>query len=306
MTMVCFVDDDVICEGYSVTEEIFLLMDNPQLGDTAQSSQKHKSNSANLQQQQQRGGGAGNSNRNRGGSTDEAETAGGATDLPAAGMASENKQVTSSAAVKGIVLDLHANPEATGSRFENPQWWRYLPSLKPLGLNAMLTYNYTAAETFSQQESAQRQASNGDGNQAVSGAHHHRSNSNHLPYPSAVQRSAQEGVITGSDQNPLLLSQAAQFQNQHQQTERSLVRHIRHLLPPESLRELAEEIGFEQSDLSAFSRVLEVNVLAPGLENAHLLEDTHQWGQEESRRRGSLLPQLRGGVYKDFRGNVIP
>ncbi len=305
--MVCFVDDDVICEGYSVTEEIFLLMDNPQLGDTAQSSQKHKSNFAS--QQQQRGGGAAGNiiNRNRGESTDEAETVGGATYMPAAaGLASDNKQVTSSVAVKGIVLDLHANPEATGSRFENPQWWRYLPSLKPLGLNAMLTYNYTAAETFSQQESAQRQASNGDGNQTVSGAHHHRLNSSHLPYPSTVQRSAQEGANTGSDQNPLLLSQAAQFQNQHQQTERSLVRHIRHLLPPESLRELAEEIGFEQSDLSAFSRVLEVNVLAPGLENAHLLEDTHQWGQEESRRRGSLLPQLRGGVYKDFRGNVIP
>lgn len=47
---------------------------------------------------------------------------------------------------------------------------------------------------------------------------------------------------------------------------------------------------------------IQVNVLAPGLENAHLLEDTHQWGQEESRRRGSLLPQLRGGVYRDFRG----
>jgi len=92
VTMVCFVDDDVICEGYSVTEEIFLLMDNPQLGDTAQSSQKHKSNSAN-QQQQRGGGGAGISNRNRGGSTDEAETAGGgATDFPAAGMASDNKQ----------------------------------------------------------------------------------------------------------------------------------------------------------------------------------------------------------------------
>lgn len=25
VTMVCFVDDDIICEGYSVTEEIFLL-----------------------------------------------------------------------------------------------------------------------------------------------------------------------------------------------------------------------------------------------------------------------------------------
>ncbi len=43
-------------------------------------------------------------------------------------------------------------------------------------------------------------------------------------------------------------------------------------------------------------------MLAPGLENKHLLEDNHQWGQEESRRRGSLLPQLRSGVYKDMRG----
>ena len=51
---------------------------------------------------------------------------------------------------------------------------------------------------------------------------------------------------------------------------------------------------------------MQVNVLAPGLENAHLLEDTHQWGQEESRRRGSLLPQLRGGVYRDSRGALLP
>ena len=44
-------------------------------------------------------------------------------------------------------------------------------------------------------------------------------------------------------------------------------------------------------------------MIAPGLENKHLLEDNHQWGQEESRRRGSLLPQLRSGVYKDVRGD---
>ena len=25
VTMMCFVDDDIICEGYSVSEEIFLL-----------------------------------------------------------------------------------------------------------------------------------------------------------------------------------------------------------------------------------------------------------------------------------------
>ena len=38
---------------------------------------------------------------------------------------------------------------------------------------------------------------------------------------------------------------------------------------------------------------MELNVLAPGLENSltYLAEDSHQWGQEESRRRGSLTPQ---------------
>ena len=51
---------------------------------------------------------------------------------------SGNEESTTSA--KGVVLDLHANPEASGSRFEDPMWWKYLPSLKPIGLNALLTY----------------------------------------------------------------------------------------------------------------------------------------------------------------------
>ena len=75
VTMVCFIDDDIICEDFSVTEEIFLLQSS---GDSE---------------------------------------------------------------VKTKVLDLHANPEAKGSRFENPQWFTYLPSLKPIGLNAVLTYS---------------------------------------------------------------------------------------------------------------------------------------------------------------------
>lgn len=38
---------------------------------------------------------------------------------------------------------------------------------------------------------------------------------------------------------------------------------------------------------------MELNVLAPGLENSlTYLADSHQWGQEESRRRGSLTPQV--------------
>jgi len=40
--------------------------------------------------------------------------------------------------------------------------------------------------------------------------------------------------------------------------EKSLVRHIRHVLPLESLRELSEEIGFEPADLQPFRKKLEV------------------------------------------------
>ena len=35
--------------------------------------------------------------------------------------------------LRGMVLDLHANPEAKGSRFENPLWWKHMSSLKPIG-----------------------------------------------------------------------------------------------------------------------------------------------------------------------------
>jgi hypothetical protein len=40
--------------------------------------------------------------------------------------------------------------------------------------------------------------------------------------------------------------------------EKSLVRHIRYVLPLESLRELSEEIGFDPADLQPFRKKLEV------------------------------------------------
>jgi len=121
VTMVCFVDDDVICEGYSVTEEIFLLMED--------------------NQSNQRGKGGNNKNE----SSPRLPVPHGLTSSTDSAEQDKSAMKAKQANVKGVVLDLHANPEATGSRFENPQWWRYLPSLKPLGLNAMLTYSYGAA-----------------------------------------------------------------------------------------------------------------------------------------------------------------
>jgi hypothetical protein len=70
------------------------------------------------------------------------------------------------------------------------------------------------------------------------------------------------------------------------------VSHVRKTLPLESLRELAEEIGFISEDVSCFSRLLEMNVLAPRLGDRKIVEDTHAWGQEETRRRGTLVTQV--------------
>ena len=47
------------------------------------------------------------------------------------------------------------------------------------------------------------------------------------------------------------------------------------------VRELAEEIGLrEKTDCAIFHKVLEMNVIAPGLIDAKCSEDTHAWGQE--------------------------
>ncbi len=234
ITMVCFVDDDIISENYSVTEEIFLLNENQE--DSLEGiNSKFGGNSANS-----------------------------STRPPF-----NDQSVKHGPHSKVTVLDLHANPEATGSRFENPNWWKFLPCLKPLGFNALLTYKFTA------------------------------DNSNQTLSPGNLlalqENQSAKTTNTQNEDKSLELRTSADV-------EKALVRHIRKTLPLEFLRELAEEIGFVEDDLKNFTRALEVNVLAPGLENAHLLEDNHQWGQEESRRRGSLLPQLRGAVYRDTKG----
>lgn len=38
----------------------------------------------------------------------------------------------------GTVLDMHTQQGKKGVRFEDPQWWTHLPSLKPIGLTCLL------------------------------------------------------------------------------------------------------------------------------------------------------------------------
>jgi hypothetical protein len=42
---------------------------------------------------------------------------------------------------------------------------------------------------------------------------------------------------------------------------------------------LGEEIGFVEDDVVNFTRLLEMDVIAPRLADVRLLEDTHAWGQ---------------------------
>eukprot|EP01040_Poterioochromonas_malhamensis_P013609 gene13609-14995_t len=288
ITMVCFVDDDIISENYSVTEEIFLLSENIEKenessGNKLQPGSDYKSYKSTTTTTAPNGDGFG-----------------GTSGVP---FNSGKGSYT-----KGTVLDLHANPEATGSRFENPLWWKFLTCLKPLGMNALLTYQHTAENlqnpsTGSVDLSAGMNGGPFGPNIGIGASFSGRMKSYNTSFSVAPN-------VATMTENPLI---EAQSNNNPRDTkpnsstssiidiERGLVRHIRKTMPLEFLRELAEEIGFLSDDLQTFQKAIEVNVIAPGLQNAHLLEDNHVWGQDETRRRGSLLPTLRGGVYRDVR-----
>ncbi len=70
-------------------------------------------------------------------------------------------------------------------------------------------------------------------------------------------------------------------------------------------RELAEEIGFVSEDVEKFSKLLGLNVVAPRLGDIRLMEDTHAWGQEETRRRGNLAPHVTAVVVEDKRKGLV-
>jgi hypothetical protein len=135
---------------------------------------------------------------------------------------------------KGVVLDLHANPRASGSRFENPLWWRYLPSLKPLGLNAMITHQSVSTGPAA--------ASTGVSWPVHSPAHPH--------YSFFASNEAGDGSIGSSSAYPVSIwnrrmskkESKAEFKfhgGHHSRTaiamQQALIRHIRESSPLESL-----------------------------------------------------------------------
>jgi hypothetical protein len=242
VTMVCFVDDDVVCEAVSATEEVFLLKSETENDASAATGSVRERSS-------------------------EIELAGG----------------------KGVTIDLTSSTTA-GSRFETSNWWKYLPNLKPIGLNSMLTYmpmppfatgqDFVSFSTSTRDLRDRKRPSlettdNAPGNSSGSGTGSFRKLSS---------------TAAGSSQADMFVS---------------LVSHVRKMIPLESLRQLSQDIGFTDEDFSYFQKLLELNVIAPGLGDARLLEDTHAMGQEEIRRRGMLMTNLRSAVVMDSRSKAL-
>ena len=296
ITMVCFVDEDVICEGYSVSEEIFLLNNNTQ---QAKSNKRFPDTAVNTTDS------ASSKTRTKLKSIDFSSEEFTVHDDREETAATTTAITTSQS--NGLILDLHANPEAHGSRFENPQWWQYLPNLKPIGLNAMLTYSPLGIKSEQQNLLAEQ-------NQATALTNQRNANIN-TPTQTVSEDSEQpsdllkqpntihERSIHKSSRRIAKMSNKRL--NNTSYIEKSLVSHVRESIPLESLRELAEEIGLKNNDCNIFHKVLEMNVIAPGLIDARMAEDTHAWGQEETRRRGSLMTQVRSSLVLDARSEGL-
>lgn len=284
ITRVCFIDDDVICEGFSVTEEIFLL---------------------------------------------------------------NSVDTVKGLGARSTMLDLHANAQAEGNRFEDPNWVKYLPSLKPMGLSALLTVDSTAtlrrdagalgstewavptrdaAYTAPRLPSVQEVESidqDIDLETSEIGNWRTREIENKDDYiedgnevKTVIELDSESKVVTCEETkhsredalnnfSSMLLSRQKNVNPSAGSLEHDLIVHVRNTMPSEVLRDLAQEIGFVEDDARCFTRLVEMNVLAPCLGNDRVVEDTHLWGQEQTRRRGTIVSSARAVVVDDNRGGAM-
>jgi len=139
----------------------------------------------------------------------------------------------------------------------------YLLSLKPLGLDAMLTYNSTNCNNNNNNYNNRFNRNTIHTNSAIT--HSSLSSSSSIPPLNGSDFNSSSSV-----QSPIpTLINSSSFVNKEKNRsdsnnktvidiEKSLVRHIRYVLPLESLRELSEEIGFDPEDLQPFRKKLEV------------------------------------------------
>lgn len=142
----------------------------------------------------------------------------------------------------------------------------YLLSLKPLGLDAMLTYNSTNCNNNNNNYNNNRfnritihtnraithsSSSSSSSIPPLDGSDSNSSSSVQSPIPTLIN--SPSSVAVNKEKN-----RSDSYNKTVIDIEKSLVRHIRYVLPLESLRELSEEIGFDPEDLQPFRKKLEV------------------------------------------------
>lgn len=133
--MVCFIDDDIVCENYSVSEEIYLLNGNID---------------PDIEYEVDRYCISGLYEDNKICVVDDG------CERYIVGFACEctgNAHIASYCIYYTTSKLMQLPCQAGGSRFENPKWWTYLPSLKPIGLTALLNTQMPMIRNSSYKES---------------------------------------------------------------------------------------------------------------------------------------------------------
>jgi hypothetical protein len=177
------------------------------------------------------------------------------------------------------VLRLMHESDASGAghhvRFEDPFWWKHVPSLKPLGFSCLNTgqppppANPHAEQVYDNQQQHHHHHRH---------HHHHHRHHHHQAHPAPAPQPQQR------------LS-----------AEQALLRFVTAIPPQRSLERLGREIGFCDADLKPFKERFRVQVMAPHLVDAKVAEDTHALSLEETRMRGTLKPHITCVVMEDAR-----
>lgn len=140
-----------------------------------------------------------------------------------------------------------------------------LLSLKPLGLDAMLTYNSTNCNNNNNNYNNRFNRNTIHTNSAIT--HSSSSSSSSIPTLNGSDFNSSSSVQSPiptiiNSPSSVAVNREKNRSDSNNKTvidiEKSLVRHIRYVLPLESLRELSEEIGFDPEDLQPFRKKLEV------------------------------------------------
>lgn len=209
VTFVSFIDDDIVTEGSSITEEVYLL---------SHKTESEFSSSGALKKGRKRHQ---NSNSGRHGRV---------------------RFTTDVSRREAVVLDLHANRDRNRSdhlkadvsvnatRFESANWWFYLACLKPIGLNAMCTF-----DSYLNRKPGEIRRTR---TKSWSEPHQENHNGNIRVLPS-----------TASSPSVIASSSLSDSVNNLRVMDAALVAHIRNTLPNNTLKDLAQEIGFLDKDM---------------------------------------------------------